>query len=123
MVAVAGAHNSGVAADFTCHGEWVDITAPGVDIVSTTLVDEEYAYGYMSGTSMATPHVSGILALGMSVNPNFPRPPTDYLDCLYSTATDIEGINNDQYIDGLGAGMADAHEFVLCILDGRSVGR
>jgi subtilisin family serine protease len=121
MVAVAGADNSGVAADFTCHGEWVDITAPGVDIVSTIVVDEEYAYGYMSGTSMATPHISGILALGMSVNPHLE--PADYLDCLYSTATDIEGINYDQYSNGLGAGMVEAYEFVTCIPDGRSVGR
>ena len=66
MVAVAAAEDTGVAADFTNYGDWVDVSAPGVDIMSTYTVDDG-SYGLMSGTSMACPHISGILALGMSV--------------------------------------------------------
>ena len=67
MVAVAATEReTGVAASFTNWGAWVDISAPGVDIMSTYTVDDG-SYGLMSGTSMACPHISGILALGMSV--------------------------------------------------------
>ena len=66
MVAVAATENSGVAADFTNYGEWVDVSAPGVGVMSTYTVDDG-SYGTMSGTSMACPHISGVLALGMSV--------------------------------------------------------
>ncbi|MBD1373009.1 DUF4910 domain-containing protein [Hazenella sp. IB182357] len=42
------------------YGTWVDVSAPGAEIISTTLAG---GYGYDSGTSMATPHVAGLAAL------------------------------------------------------------
>ena len=41
--------------------------------------------------------------------------PTAYLDCLYSTATDIEDINDEEHVGGLGAGWVSTFEFVECI--------
>lgn len=47
-------------ADFTNTNTQLDLVAPGVDVLSTYL---EGKYARLSGTSMATPHVSGGLAL------------------------------------------------------------
>jgi subtilisin family serine protease len=60
-------------AAYSNYGDWVDISAPGggddVDGTSHQMVASTVAnngYGYMEGTSMATPHVSGVAALIVS---------------------------------------------------------
>ena len=51
-------------ATFSNYGkESVDIAAPGVDIYSTIPSDTHDDYGYLSGTSMATPYVTASVAL------------------------------------------------------------
>ena len=72
-------------------GEWIELAAPGVDIYSTV----PWGYTYASGTSMATPHVSGVAALILSVYPNASR---DWLRCwLRYTADDIGDPSFDPY--------------------------
>ena len=67
VISVAATNNKGTLAGFSNIGaEKVGLAAPGVDIVSTY---PDKSYGYMSGTSMAAPHVTGVAALIKSQNP------------------------------------------------------
>lgn len=91
-----------------------DISAPGVNIESSIPGDE---YGLKSGTSMASPAVSGIVALirqadaGLSVG--------DIENILMDTATPK---TNDEYQEspnnGYGHGLVNAFEAVSFIMDG-----
>jgi subtilisin len=73
-------------ANFSNWGPEVDIAAPGVCILSTYPL-EKGGYGTISGTSMASPHVAGALALLASVhNP--------------SNATDVYNLYDQVVADG-----------------------
>jgi thermitase len=67
VLCVAASDNRDRMAGFSNYGDLaVDIAAPGVDIVSTL---PGGGYGWMSGTSMATPHASGAAALLWAASP------------------------------------------------------
>jgi subtilisin len=55
-------------AKFSCFGPEVDVCAPGVAIVSSLPPDDFAAW---DGTSMATPHVTGMAALVLAHHPDF----------------------------------------------------
>lgn len=66
VLSVAAVDRNKQWADFSNYNEEVDIAGPGVDVNSTLPVSE---YGLMSGTSMATPHVSAVAAQIWGNNP------------------------------------------------------
>lgn len=57
-------------ANFSTYGLGVDVVAPGVNVLSTALASQHDGYGYVHGTSFASPHVSGLAALIFSVRPD-----------------------------------------------------
>jgi thermitase len=65
LLAVTSVNQNEQKSDFANYGLWVDIASPGENILSTYPVS---GYAYWSGTSMATPFVSGEAALIRDVN-------------------------------------------------------
>jgi len=69
-VAVASTDNRDQRSTFSSVGPAVEVAAPGTAIYSTyNTTGSPNSYTYMSGTSMATPHVSGVAGLVASINP------------------------------------------------------
>ncbi|MFQ5628362.1 MAG: S8 family serine peptidase [bacterium] len=67
LIAVAATDHNDQVAGFSNFGATsVDLAAPGVSILSTT---PNNTYSFFNGTSMATPHVSGVAALVLSQSP------------------------------------------------------
>ncbi|MGN6151554.1 MAG: S8 family peptidase [Lysobacteraceae bacterium] len=78
---------------FSNYGNGVDLAAPGYSIASTwnagTTVPGAAAYAYLSGTSMSTPHVAGVIAMMMS------RPSAD---CLPAACENIVKTGTDYFM-------------------------
>lgn len=84
IIAVASITSSGALSSFSCYGAAsVDLAAPGSDIYSCWSTSDA-AYNTISGTSMATPHVSGAVAMLLALQPGAPF--TAVRDVLYATA-------------------------------------
>ncbi|PFG04770.1 S8 family serine peptidase [Bacillus sp. es.034] len=91
-----------------------DVVGPGVAISSTfpefinhPEEGESYdtAYGLLSGTSMASPHVTGAAALIMQAHPEYT--PFEVKEALMNTADEMNG---DYSVNEVGAGRIDVHE-------------
>jgi|GEM_PF-1745008 len=115
LVAVGATDQNDSRSPYSNVGSQLNVVAPGGyggtldanDIYSTTpnypFYLEAYSitqnYGYMAGTSMATPHVAGIAALILSINPNLT--PSQVRTIIERTAED-KGVTGFDIYYGYG---------------------
>ena len=92
VICVSATDNNDQYANFTNYGSYVDVAAPGEDIYSTL---PNNTYGFMSGTSMAAPHVSGLAALCFSMNSN--SEPNGVKQCIIDAVDDLGSVGKDDY--------------------------
>ncbi|WP_317897828.1 S8 family serine peptidase [Aurantibacillus circumpalustris] len=112
---VAAVDASDIKWSLSNYGTWVDICAPGNNILSTVPYSGTPAYVSYSGTSMSTPMVAGLAGLMLSKSPGMTR--SDVLNCISNTAVNIYSLSgNSSYVSGnlLGAGRIDAFAAMNC---------
>jgi subtilisin family serine protease len=108
------------------YGKQTQLAAPGTNILSTYHPSVSQGYFAMSGTSMATPHVSGMFALGLASYRFFPcsdmyksaatRPEVLRL-VARSTATKIGGFTDRDPADAYGYGFINCDALVKKLLN------
>ncbi|MEH0547732.1 S8 family serine peptidase [Streptomyces sp. B21-105] len=121
VISVAATNRSGAKASYSNYGSLVDISAPGGQtstgtangILSTlnsgTKTPSSESYAYYQGTSMATPHIAGLVALMKSANPALT--PAQIETAIKNNARALPGACSG----GCGAGLADAAKTVQAV--------
>lgn len=108
-MSVAATDSLDKKASFSSFGTWVDVSAPGVDIISTYHVNTDPANDYVaksSGTSMSAPHVAGLAGLIKSWNPTWTR--SQISSQIKSTTDNIEKNLKRQHKGKMGTGRINA---------------
>nr|WP_228736075.1 S8 family peptidase [Xanthomonas euvesicatoria] len=121
VIAVAATTSAGAKASYSNYGSGIDVSAPGSGILSTlnsgTTTPGNASYASYNGTSMAAPHVAGVVALVQSVAPTT-LTPAAVETLLKNTARALPGACSG----GCGAGIVDADAAVTAAIAGSSGG-
>ncbi|MBN1764872.1 MAG: S8 family serine peptidase [Sedimentisphaerales bacterium] len=121
VLSVASVDSDDEKAGSSNFGDWIDISAPGVDILSLRATGTSMGTPYdnyttrASGTSMACPHVAGVLALLISYYPGIPN--EEIVARLLETADDIS-LQNPSYEGLLGHGRVNAYQSLRLNFEG-----
>ncbi|MCX4697103.1 S8 family serine peptidase [Streptomyces sp. NBC_01373] len=128
IISVAATNRTGAKASYSNYGSLVDISAPGGQtstgtangILSTlnsgASTPSTESYAYYQGTSMATPHIAGLVALLKSANSSLT--PAQIETAIKNNARALPGACSG----GCGAGLADAAKTVAAVSGGTSTG-
>lgn len=100
LLTVAATDQNDVRASFSSYGAYVDLSAPGVSLYTTTVGG---GFANASGTSFSSPVVAATAALMLSANPKLA--PADVDRILKATARDLGTAGYDQYY---GSGRVNA---------------
>lgn len=110
-IVVGNIKSNGEKSPYSSYGQYLDVVAPGSAIYSTAVNNQ---YDCATGTSMATPFVSGIAALVLSKNPEMTR--AQVVDVIESTSKKIStytfnNVNERPYSwnEFVGYGLVDAY--------------
>ncbi|MFI9168143.1 S8 family peptidase [Streptomyces lincolnensis] len=128
IISVAATNRTGAKASYSNYGSLVDISAPGGQtstgtangILSTlnsgASTPSTESYAYYQGTSMATPHIAGLVALVKSANSALT--PAQIETAIKNNARALPGACSG----GCGAGLADAAKTVAAVKGGTTTG-
>ena len=109
-IAVSGTDSNDQRYNSSNFGPWVDVAAPAVNILSCGASGPS-AYFQTTGTSMAAPHVSGLVALMYSVEPALT--PDEVRQLLCDNADDLGAPGFDPYF---GCGRINARATLQAVL-------
>lgn len=103
IISVAATDHNDQLAYFSNYGaNTVDLGAPGVDILSTLPasgpLSSPTGYGTLSGTSMATPHVAGVVALVRGQHPEWSN--LRVIEQVVGTAEPVQGLDGNTITGG-----------------------
>ena len=106
VITVASTTNADKKSSFSNYGPLIDVSAPGSSIRSTVSNHYSASYATWSGTSMATPHVVGLVGLIKSLNPLLTR--QEVFDHIVTSTDNIDALN-PSYVGQLGSGRINAN--------------
>jgi subtilisin family serine protease len=111
VLSVAAVDSNDIKAVFSNYSSNVDVSAPGVDIMSTVPGE---TYAAWDGTSMASPVASGVVALIRQQFPNLNY--EQAYEVVKLTADNIDSLNPD-YAGYIGLGRVNAFKSITCNID------
>ncbi|MDQ0337522.1 type VII secretion-associated serine protease mycosin [Caldalkalibacillus uzonensis] len=113
VLAVSAVDHLEEKAVFSNYGDYMDVAAPGEHIPSTFVNDQ---YVFMSGTSMAAPHVAGLAGLIRSLHPELSN--REVMNLIRQTADDLGPPGHDPYY---GYGQINVYQALDHLSKGKSI--